>query len=88
MSEPPKTWLACAGRPGSTPVLDGGQRRHLQPRPNPNPHPHPNPNPYPPTPDQVHAKEQVAELEVQAGSFESFDELKGLVINAVPQVPR
>lgn len=41
MSEPPKTWLACAGRPGSTPVLDGlfvkeplsGQRvafRHLQ----------------------------------------------------------
>ena len=34
----------------------------------------------------VHAKEQVAELEVQAGSFESFDELKGLVINAVPQL--
>ena len=34
----------------------------------------------------MHAKEQVAELEVQAGSFESFDELKGLVINAVPQL--
>ena len=32
VSEPPKTWLACSGRPGSTPVLD---------------YPYPYPYPYP-----------------------------------------
>eukprot|EP00908_Phaeocystis_cordata_P014265 Transcript_25363.p1 GENE.Transcript_25363~~Transcript_25363.p1 ORF type:complete len:548 (+),score=32.15 Transcript_25363:112-1644(+) len=34
----------------------------------------------------VHAKQQVAELEVQAGAFESFEELKGLVVDALPQL--
>jgi len=34
----------------------------------------------------VHAKKKVAELEIQAGAFESFDELNYLVVNALPQL--
>ena len=42
ISEPPKTWLACAGRPGSTPVLDG---LFVKEPPSPSPSPSPLPSP-------------------------------------------
>ena len=34
----------------------------------------------------VHAKRQVAELEIRAGAFDSYEELCSLVVNSLPQL--